>query len=125
MIIDEDWKYVDQKKLARTVYKTIELLMTSQYDDLKTFCNGKILPVEDMKREINDWPYKFIMPPSDRLDDVIYGLIERIETAPHRWAVDANLWTEEEGISDLTLQLILTDTDDEYYDVQIQDMDVL
>lgn len=124
MVINDDWRYVDRRKMAHTVYRTIELLMTGDYDALIAFCHGNALPIDDMRRELYDWPHKFIMPPSNRIEDLIYGLIE-LKGTPHRWAVDANLWTEEEGISDLMLELILTDSKDEYYDVQIQDMDVL
>ena len=123
--ITDDWKCIDQNKLVSTVYKTIELLVKGEYDALIDFCNGNTLPVEDMKRELSDWPDTFIIPPSMKIEDLIYTLIELKGSSPQEWAIDANLWTEEEGISDLTLQLILTDSEGEYYDVLIEDLHVL
>lgn len=125
MQISADMKLVDQQKMVRTIHKTIELLVKGEYDALIGFCHGNTLPVEDMKRELSDWPDIFIIPPSMKIEDLVYTLLELSDTAPQQWAVNANLWTDGEGISDLTLQLILTDSEDEYYDVQIVDMDVL
>ena len=125
MEISADMELIDQQKLARTLYKVVDLLVRHEYTTLKEFCHCEPNIIEWVKREIDEWPDTFVMPPSDRLEDIVDTVIERKGTVPQEWFVDVNLWTEGEGISDLTLQLILTDSDDEYYDVQIQDMDVL
>jgi hypothetical protein len=55
----------------------------------------------------------------------VYGAFEIDGALPRAWALDVNLWTEEEGVSDLTLQIRATDSHGEYYSVAIEDLHVL
>jgi len=62
--------------------------------------------------------------PSEVEDDNLD--VNEIEGAiPRAWWVLVDLWTVEEGRSDLTLEIRLTDTGGELYDIEINNLHVL
>jgi hypothetical protein len=63
------------------------------------------------------------MPPELVFDNLDVVGIEG--AAPRAWSVLVDLWTVEEGHSDLTLELLLTDTGGELYNIEIYDLHVL
>jgi len=66
------------------------------------------------------------MPPDHEIDNLIY-YIEAIRspTQVPSWRVAVDLWTVEEGRSDLTLRVVITDSEQALYDVVITDLHAL
>src|SRR5204862_5472520 len=61
--------------------------------------------------DLSSFFFRPIMPPAP-----IEGLVDVVEVGgsnPKRWSVDLQLWTKEEGRSDLTLQMHFTDRSEE------------
>ena len=63
------------------------------------------------------------MPPGLGFDNL--DVMEFEDATPQTWSVLVDLWTVEEGRSDLTLEVLLTDTGGELYDIEIYDLHVL
>jgi len=52
-------------------------------------------------------------------------VIEVEGARPRQWSVNVDLWTVEEGRSDLTLEITLRENEKEIYDVEIEGIHVL
>jgi len=63
------------------------------------------------------------MPPESWFQNI--DVIEIEGRAPRQWSVRFDLWTAEEGRSDLTLELTLTENNKELYGVEIDNIHVL
>lgn len=62
---------------------------------------GRVDP-DDARREIGGYPATLRTPPEEVLD---YVDGDEVVGSPGEWRIDAPLWTEQEGVSDLELQL--------------------
>jgi len=117
---------MDENKLARTLLRIIRLLVDAQYDNLEQFCRKGGLTAQQLQKAVEAWPFRLVMPDSNVLEALVYGeIVEVGNSNPTRWSVYVNLWSQEEGRSDLTLQLTAFDGHNDYYDAQIDDIHVL
>ena len=85
----------------------IDLLVSLAYGDYPSImerCSGSGMTSEVLQEIIRDYGRKVVAPPADYAHIRLYEL-EATEVPT--WAVDADLWTEEEGRSDLTLQMTI------------------
>lgn len=116
---------INQRKLRDTILRVTQLLVEGRYEELETLTEGKQLSAEQIAKAVEDWPSHVIMPPDDSLESLVYGILEVPNSHPEQWLVDAILYSEREGRSDLTPSLTLTDALGEYYQVALDDLHVL
>ena len=116
------------------VRQLVGMLVAGDYAGLEAVSRGRRLTAEELREAWEEYggdlrlpgvaARELRMPPEpvfDNLEDVI-----ELEDATRRaWSVLVDLWTVEEGRSDLTLELVLTETGGEQYDIQIWDLHVL
>lgn len=103
------------------IRQLIDDLVGRRYDAIAA--DGRIgrLTPEELDRAVADYPGTLIALPAEALDDVdIYPRIG----IPGRAKVDVDLWTAEEGKSDLTLSLTLEEGP-EGVTISIEDLHVL
>jgi hypothetical protein len=89
-----------------TVRQVIDLLVGKKYSQLESITKGIRLSAQDMESAIAAHRRKLIMPPSDA-----YKLMNAVRVGnsePQKWSVVMPLWTQEEGRSDLSIELTLT-----------------
>ena len=119
----------DEAKLRKTLVHIISLLVNKMYREIEVFTEGRDLDATTIQSIMNDWPSPLVMPPSDRLEDLIYTT-QSIPSVPSKdicksWLIDALLYSQSEGRSDLTLKLVLMDSARELYQVIVEDLGVM
>ena len=99
-----------------------ELLAAGRYGEAESLCSGVRLAAQDMETAISEYGRTLTSPPPEA-----YGLLDAIQirgAVPPRWSVTMPFWTKEEGRSDLSLELTVTEAPDGPI-VEIDDIHVL
>ena len=110
------------EQLKKQVREVVELLVHGRYSDIEKLTKGVRLSVSEMATAIADYGRHLISPP-----DNAFGFMHVVEirnVQPPRWSVVMPLWTQEEGRSDLSLELTIIRADNSFA-VQLDDIHVL
>lgn len=116
-------------EVLAVIENVVNLFSTGQYDELERLTGGVELSAQDMRQEAERWPFRIVPPPPGMLVSLIrddlsdLDLIESLNP-PHR-DVDVHFYTEEEGRSDLSTNLWITDQPDGSYRIEINRIDVM
>jgi hypothetical protein len=113
---------IDAGKLSRTIQRVVDHLISGDYPAVEALTAGQRLNAGEIERAITDYGRRLVPPPAD---DGPRSVVEMEGSNPHRWSVYVDLWTSEEGRSDLTLELTLTDSGRDIYEVQVDNIHVL
>lgn len=108
--------------LQSPVRRVLQMLANCEYEELAVLTNGERLSADSMQQAIVGYGRKVIVPP-----DHVYNELDAIEireSSPQSWSVRIPLWTEEEGRSDLTVELTITKLPEEFK-IEIDDIHVL
>ena len=114
---------LDQPKLQRTLARVGELAVAGDYEALERLTKGRRLAAEELREAVNDYGRRLVSPPEGGWTGRSIVEIEGAE--PESWSVYVDLWTVEEGRSDLTLELTIRETAGDLYDVEIENLHVL
>ena len=100
-----------------------DMLVAEDYDGIEEATRGRRLTAEQLSQAVDEYGRELQMPP----EVVFHNLdVNEIEGAiPRAWWVLVDLWTADEGRSDLTLEIRITDTGGELYDIEINNLHVL
>ncbi|MEZ5833159.1 MAG: hypothetical protein R3D05_18455 [Dongiaceae bacterium] len=93
-----------EAQIKLIVIDLLVLLADGDYESVMERCRDSRLTSDDLRTAIRKYGRKVIAPPADYANLRMYKLKAR---AVPTWSVDADVWTEEEGPSDLTLQLTI------------------
>ena len=99
------------------------MLVAEDYDGIEEATRGRRLTAEQLRQAVEEYGRELQMPPEVVFDNLDVNEIEG--AIPRAWWVLVDLWTVEEGRSDLTLEIRLTDTGGELYDIEINNLHVL
>ena len=113
---------LDSGKLSRTIEHVMGLAVNGDYVGLETFTRGQRLTANDIGAAIADYGRRLVAPPRNIGPR---SVVEIEGSKPERWSVYVDLWTAEEGRSDLTLELTVTDSPGDMYGVQVDNIHVL
>jgi hypothetical protein len=94
--------------LQSTVRSIVEKLSRADYNFLAEPSVSSRLSANDLKRAIDEYGQRLVPPPSD-----VYLNLDAVhvrDSSASTWSVRVPLWTQEEGRSDLTLELTVTFT---------------
>ena len=108
--------------LRTPVREVVQMLANGDYQRLASLTEGHRLSADEMRQAITRYNRTLIVPPEEA-----YGEIDAIQvqnSGPPSWSVRMPLWTEEEGRSDLTLELTMTELTDGFI-IEIDDIHVL
>jgi hypothetical protein len=108
--------------LRRPVRDVIELLTAGRFKDIEILTNGSRLNAMDIAKAITDYGRQLVMPPEDGYE--LMDVVEVRDSAPPRWSIRIPLWTREEGRSDLSLELTVSQRSNGF-DVELDDIRVL
>lgn len=114
---------MNEEKLLHTIEMILTLLTESKFVELAELCNGEYIQAEHIEKAVSDYPYKLIYPKSEIIN--LLDIIEVDNSTPREWSVYCDLWTEEEGKSDLNLQLSIIEDPSEFYKFEIDGIHVL
>jgi hypothetical protein len=110
-------------KIKATVHLIATMLVHADYDNLENLTDGRRLTATEIVEGVREYGRTLVMPPENAFDNL--DVIEVEGANPREWSVNLNLWTAEEGQSDLTLELTLRENEKEIYDVEIDNIHVL
>ena len=109
-----------KNKVIEVVSEILRLLVACDYDAIVSMSNGVRLSADQIRFAVDEYGCKLIMPPRELKLDII----EIEGRSPESWSVRSDLWTEEEGRSDLTLELTVIDKGDTV-GVELDDIHVM
>jgi hypothetical protein len=89
--------------LIDLVKELVRCLVAGDVDVVEQMTNGVRLSSDEIATAIKDYGGTLVVPPDTSFDQL--DAIEVQRSDPRRWSVRFDLWTEEEGASDLSLEL--------------------
>lgn len=104
------------------VREIIALLVQQQYKELERFVLESKMTAEDIARVIQDYG-KPVVPCPEPIEDVI-DIVEVTGRSRPTWAVVVPLYTQEEGQSNLSVELTITELEDGTYMVALDNIHV-
>jgi hypothetical protein len=105
------------------IAEIVEELVAGRYEALEQDGRAGRVTASELRSTLEDYPATLVPLPDEAF--AIGGDAYPIDgRSPPEWAVDQDLWTREEGRSDLTLQLHVQ-CEKEKYRVEITDLHVL
>ena len=99
------------------------LLASGDYDTVERMTRGRRLSAADLRTAVERYGRTLVALPQEAVQDL--DVVEVRNSEPPTFSVVIDLWTAEEGRSDLTLELELVDRFDGAYEVSIQNLHVL
>jgi hypothetical protein len=110
-------------KAKRTIEAVLVHVVAQDFDALLGLAPRSRLTATDLRAALLEYGRVPIMPPA--LTDLRVDVAAVRNSRPPSWSVYLPLWTKEEGMSDLTLEMHFTESDAEIYAVEIDDLHVL
>ncbi|MGN6368781.1 MAG: ankyrin repeat domain-containing protein [Phycisphaerae bacterium] len=107
---------------TRVIEPLVIMLVGKSYDELLEIVDKSRMTAADIAKCIRSYGRTLKLPPADAYDFIDAVAIDA--SATPQWSVRVNLWTVEEGKSDLTLELTVTERSPRYA-VEIDDLHVL
>lgn len=108
---------------ATAVRIAVSLLVRGEYETLASMTRGRRLSAAELSAAVREYGRHLVLPPSDWWNDL--DVVSAAGSSAPAHHVVVPLWTCEEGRSDLTLELVLTDAGDGSYDVEVAGLHVL
>ena len=114
---------MNKTKLHTTIKLISDLLAEERYLALEELSKGIRLSASQIKAAVLDYGCKVVKLPDSGFEKI--DIIEIKNSEPKKWSVNIPIYTEEEGLSDLTLETTLCDTAKNIYEIEIYDLHVL
>jgi hypothetical protein len=110
-------------KHVQAVIKAItDLLVDGDYRAVERLTNGRRLTAGQIEQAVLDYGNTLVPLPPEALDQLD---VYTANNYPRVFGVEVDLWTQEEGRSDLTLEAMLESRDDAGYDVSVRNIHVM
>lgn len=89
----------------------IQLIVSGNYAEVENYTNNIRMTADEVQECIEDYGCKIVFPPDSAFEDL--DIIEVNASTQKEWSVRFTLWTEEEGKSDLSLDMFMNVGKDE------------
>jgi hypothetical protein len=110
-------------RIQKTVEQLLRWLIAGDYIAIERFTHGVRLSAPLLQQAIVQYGRTLAMPPALELETL--DVIEIACAVPKAWSVRVDLWTIEEGRSDLTLECTLIDQPGDLLAAEIDNLHVL
>lgn len=110
-------------RIEATIRQLVDWLVVADYRAIEVFTGGERLSAADLQQVIENYGRKLISIPSCELEKL--DVIEIVGSCPRSWSVRVDLWTEEDGRSDLTLECTMCEGAGEVLDTDIDNIHVV
>jgi hypothetical protein len=97
-----------QSTLVGAVRKVVEFLVGGDFEGAERLTRGVRLSADAIKGAVHDYGGTLVFPPATAFDDV--DVIGIADSEPPRWSIRFDLWTEEEGRSDLSIEMTIRES---------------
>lgn len=115
-------EYAIPKKLIPALKDVVHELVVGNFAKLEADGRAGRLSAEDLRQVLEDYGRTFVDLPDEAFE--VGGGAVPLANENETWGVDLDLWTKEEGQSDLTLTMTVRDTDKGIV-IEIDDLHVL
>lgn len=105
------------------VATVVDLLVDGDYESLETMSRGRRMSASDLQGAVADYGRTLVPLPPEALESLDVVAIDGAVRPTVSVVVD--LWTEEDGRSDLSIELRLANTDAGAVEVEVVDLRVL
>lgn len=112
-----------EPRVKATVTQLLRWLVAGDFAAIEQLSGGVRLSADLMRQAVSEYGRTPVMPPPPTLDEL--DAIEVVGARPRAWSVRVDLWTAEEGRSDLTLECTLIDRPGELLAVEVDNLHVL
>jgi hypothetical protein len=114
---------IDRSKLRQTVERLTECLARGDYTGFCGLARLSRVSPQEVDTAIREYGHTILPLPADA--DGLLDVVALRDCIPPRWSVVVPLWTEQEGRSDLSLEITVEDVAGRDYAVEIEDLHVL
>lgn len=109
--------------LQRAVSIVVDLLVEGDYRTIEEMTRGRRLSATELEDAVMRYGKTLVRLPQQAIEEL--DVLEIEGSDPTAYSVTADLYTEEEGKSDLSLELRLRDENDGAYVTEVMDLRVL
>ena len=106
--------------LIKELNRIITLLVSKEYEEFTNEIDCQGLSSNDILAIIEDFGETLVVPKLEQLEE-----LNIIDIDEYEWAIDFDLWTQESGKSDLTIQLTIKRNSDKSLDIKLDDIHIL
>lgn len=110
------------EELQQQVASIIQLLVNSKFEAIEQLTKGVRLPADQIQYAIEQYGRKLVSPPVEAFE--LMDVIKVQGHEPQTWSVNMPLWTEEEGRSDLSIELTVIKKEGDWL-IELNDIHVL
>ena len=114
---------IEYRRIYSSTKQLIIWLVNGRYEMLQNISNGIRLSAEQLQEAVEEYGHILVLPPDEKFEQI--DLIEILNSSPRKWSVRFDLWTEDEGRSDLTLEFTLIEQEGEMLGVELDNLHVL
>jgi hypothetical protein len=111
------------EEILEAITSVVRHLVAGEFAELEALTSGHRLSAHEIHRIVREYGRTLIMPPPGAFADL--EVVTVAGAKPVRWSVVCDLWTEEEGRSDLSLELTLIDQGHSHLVIEIDNIHVL
>ena len=90
-------------QLQETVSETLKLLVSGKYAKLESLTGGVRLSANEIRKAVSDCGRTLVTPPESAFALMEVVRVKNVEIS--EWSITMPLWTQEEGRSDLSMEL--------------------
>lgn len=94
------------ESLASYVKSIVWLLVAGRFEEVAKVTNNIRMDADDVERAVGGYGKTLVMPPDESFENL--DIVQVRRSTPPCWSVRFDMWTVEEGRSDLTLELSIT-----------------
>ena len=106
--------------IEQTIKEIYTLLCDKKYEELASLTNHTRLSSDEIKNSILDYGRQLIQYPKN----IEFDVIEVTNSNPKEFSIWAPIYTQEEGLSDLSVELTLIEESDMKYKVKLYNIHV-
>ena len=114
---------IEQSKLRRAVGRLTECLAHRDYAGMCSSVRQSRMSPQELETAVRSYGRSIIPLPTEAYS--LLNIVAETHATPPRWSVVVPMWTEEEGRSDLSLEITIEDVGGHDYAVEIDDLHVL
>jgi hypothetical protein len=111
------------QRIIDTIKQLVAWLVVGDFSAIEHYTGGRRLSEQLLSDAVLQYGHKLVMPPPEVFESL--DVIEVLGSSPRKWSVRFDLWTEDEGRSDLSLECTLIETPSGLLSAEVDNLHVL
>lgn len=100
------------RRVASTTREIVQWLVQRDYDEIEKRTDRVRLSAVELRNAVDEYGRRLLMPPDVAFDELDVVEIDT-KGGARAWSVRVDLWTEEEGRSDLSLEMTMREPNED------------